>query len=611
MAQITGTDVVVALYEETEFGQNPAVANGVVLNYKSLGVSATQEVIDNEIIMSGRGVPRSGRGNIDVTGSIVTTLAPQTCGFLLKQIFGEPEDGVYQPKALPPGFIIEKDYTTKLTDGKVERFNGCRVKSAQFTLNQSGYIDVSMDVAGKKYAIVSTPLDTDLTTYDHAGWTGFQATVNKNGEPVGGILSASISIDNEMDTSLYTFASALNEAGQRYALPEGRAKITGSVELVFENFDMIELAQSGDSLSLSWQYTNPDNQSVEFLVSPCEIPLTSPAIETRAGLKVTYNFTAFTGEQGNGLTVTVSDVGVSTWTPRVVSGLTSTLYTTHVGGSVVLAAGATKLLTSSNAGVTWSTPITTGTKNWNGATYDGVKFLLVSGDGYVGIYDPKTSKCTVASTAIASGFDIKDIDCSSKYFVMGGVLSGASKIYRVTLTSSTAATLTTAWTVNAMNTGTGINCITHNNTHFLAVGGGVIAYSTLAGTAFTALTTSSLTGVTLHGVAYCYNRFIAVGSGGAVYTVPSTCTSFTAQTSGISADLKSVIYTKSPVAGTSWNEVVAVGAAGAMFKSADLGETWEALDSDTTNALNAITISGSRCIAVGVVGTIITSGAIA
>lgn len=609
MAQITGTDIVVALYEETEFGQDPATANGVVLNYKSLGVSATQEVIDNEIIMSGRGVPRAGRGNIDVTGTIVTTLAPKTCEFLLKQILGEPLSGVYQPKALPPGFIIEKDYTTKLTEGKVERFNGCRIKSAQFTLNQSGYIDLSMDVAGKKYTISSTALDTDLSTYDHAGWTGFQAIVKKNDEAVGGILSASISIDNEMDTSLYTFASAPDEAGQRYALPEGRAKISGSVELVFENFDMVELAQSGDALSLSWIYTNTDNQAVEFLVSPCEIPLTSPAIETRAGLKVTYNFTAFTGEQGNGLTVTISDVGVSTWTPRV-SGLTSSLYTTHVGGSVVLAAGATKVLTSPNSGVTWNPPIAS-TKNWNGATYDGVKFLLVSEEGYFGIYDPKKSTpLATASAVIASSFDIKDIDCSGKNLVIGGAISGASKIYRATLTSSTAASPSTTWTVNTMTTGTGINCITHYGSYFLAVGGGVIAYSTITGTAFTALTTSSLTGVTLHGVTYCYNRFIAVGSGGAVYTVTKGCTAFTAKTSGITADLKSVIYTKSPVAGTKWNEVVAVGAAGAMFKSVDLGETWEELDSGTTNALYAITIAGSRCIAVGAAGTIITSGTI-
>ena len=109
MAQIAGTDIKVGIYDETVFGLNPSTANGMVLPYKSLSVSASQEAITNDIITVGRGVSRPGKGNIDVTGSLVTTFAPSTCAFFLKHIFGEPNSGVYTPKVLPPGFIIEKD----------------------------------------------------------------------------------------------------------------------------------------------------------------------------------------------------------------------------------------------------------------------------------------------------------------------------------------------------------------------------------------------------------------------------------------------------------------------------------------------------------------------
>jgi hypothetical protein len=108
------------------------------------------------------------------------------------------------PKALPPGFIIEKDYTAKLAS-KVERFNGCRVRSATLTLNQEGYIDLSVDVSGKRYDIYSAVLDATLTDPGHEGWVGFQGIVKLDGTQIGGVMSGSITVDNEMDTSLYAF----------------------------------------------------------------------------------------------------------------------------------------------------------------------------------------------------------------------------------------------------------------------------------------------------------------------------------------------------------------------------------------------------------------------
>ncbi|WP_295403082.1 phage tail tube protein [uncultured Thiocystis sp.] len=305
MAQISGVDIAVALYEETAFGVDPGTPSGTKAYFSSLNVKAAQESIDNPIIAGGRGVPRPGRGNIDVSGAFATTVAPGSHPFWLKQILGAPTGSgilTYVPKALPTSFIIEKDYTSKLAS-KVERFNDCRVKSASLTLNQSGYIDLSVDVLGKRYGIYTAPLDATLTDPTHEGWTGYQGIVNLDGTRVGGVLGATLSIDNEMDGSLYAFPATGETAGERFSLPEGRTKISGSVDMVFQDFAMVDLALAGDEVSLEWIYTNAAGDALSILIDHAEIPLTSPAIETRSGMKVQYNFSAFSSGSDMGLKI--------------------------------------------------------------------------------------------------------------------------------------------------------------------------------------------------------------------------------------------------------------------------------------------------------------------
>lgn len=310
MAQISGVDIAVGLYKETTFGVDPTTPDGQKAYFSSLSVAASQESIDNPIIAGGRGVPRPGKGNIAVSGNFVTTIAPGTHPFWLEQLLGTPtgsgthaSPSVYVPKALPAGFIIEKNYTSKIA-GKVERFNGCRIPSATLQLPQQGYIELNASVLGKRYGVYSAALDATLTDPGHAAWTGFQGLVKLSGTQIGGVLNGSISIDNEMDSGLYAFPDAGETPGERFALPEGRAKISGDAELVFQDFTMVDLAAAGTEITLEWVYTNAAGDKLSILIDHAEIPLTSPAIDTRSGLKVKYSWSAFALGSDMGLKIT-------------------------------------------------------------------------------------------------------------------------------------------------------------------------------------------------------------------------------------------------------------------------------------------------------------------
>jgi hypothetical protein len=320
MAQVSGADVKLAIFHEATWGVDPGVPDGKKLYFSTCGVNAGQNAVDDPTISGGRGRRRSGRGNVDISGNLDVVIAPENFGTLLYHILGVPVTvGVatpythtFIPKSLPPGFILEKDYTAKIAS-KVERFNGCRVASAQFSFPQEGFATCSISVSGKRHSINAAVLDATLTDPGHNGFSGFKGVVKRAGVQVGGVLSASLSIDNEMDTSLYTFPATGATAGERGALPEGLARITGQIETVFEDFAIIDLAKAGTDTTFEWVYQTgtgagtAGNEYLSFLVDHSDIMLASPPIETASGLKVTYNFNAFASGAAMGLLVTLKN----------------------------------------------------------------------------------------------------------------------------------------------------------------------------------------------------------------------------------------------------------------------------------------------------------------
>ena len=93
------------------------------------------------------------------------------------------------------------------------------------------------------------------------------------------------------------------------------------------------------------------------------------------------------------------------------------------------------------------------------------------------------------------------------------------------------------------------------------------------------------------------SKIVAVGDGGTIRS----------STDGISWTSVASLGVDLNAVACSADAFVAVGKGGAIYTSFDAGATWTARTSPTTNDLHGITVIGSRYVAVGVDGTIITS----
>jgi hypothetical protein len=321
MAQVSGSDIVVALYDEATWSVNPNPAVGYKAYFSPpLDVAASQNPIQSDMMASGRGVPRAGRGNVDVTGSVTLELSPEQIGWWFKHALGAPTTSgasspythVFVPKALPAGFQLEKSYVSKITE-KVERFIGCRIGSMSLACPQEGFAKATFQISARRYTIVTAPLDATLTDLGHTGWTGFKGIVKRGGTQIGGVRDLNIQVDNELSTDVYTFPASGGTAGERFSLPEGRAVISGTMTLVFEDFTLVDLANAGTETTVEIIYSHgtgagtATNEQLSILLDHVDIPLTSPRIETPSGMEIQVPFSAFASGADMGLEVTLKN----------------------------------------------------------------------------------------------------------------------------------------------------------------------------------------------------------------------------------------------------------------------------------------------------------------
>jgi len=317
--QVRGSDASVLVYDESVFGADPGVPAAKKVYFSSCGLKAEQNQIDDDTMSSGRGTRRSGRGNINVSGNLNVTMAPEHIGFWLKHLLGTPAttgagpyEHVFVPGDLPPGFRVETDWTSAIAS-KVNAYKGLRINSGSLTLPQEGFAKLNMSLLGKSHAVITAPLDDTPTDPGHEGLVGFEAIIKHGGARVGGVTSMSVEVNNNLGSDVYCFPATGETAGERFSLAEDKVVISGTLETVFQDFTFIDLGIAGTETTFEVVYTRgtgdgtAGNETISFLIDHADVPLMTQTIETQAGLKASIPFKAFASGTDMGLVVTLNN----------------------------------------------------------------------------------------------------------------------------------------------------------------------------------------------------------------------------------------------------------------------------------------------------------------
>lgn len=328
MAQARGINTKVQAWQETTFGTTPGSPTTENMYFKTFPVSGKiAQIVDATMAGGLRGRVASIQGNRDVTGTITTTLAPESCVKYLANLIGTPtitnlgvskNQFVFAPGtgalALPVGMGFEVDYSTAIaTPGRFLRYAGCRISKGKFTFKSDGLVEADYDIIGSSFdwsqsaTISATPGD-----FGHSGFSMFTAALQEGGSASTVVQQVDLTLDNQLDNSLYTIGGG----GVRGALPEGFFASSGMVTALFQDMSILTKALNSTDSSLQITFTkgtgdgSAGNDSLVFLIPHLQYELAAPPIDGPKGLMAKLNFT------GNRVGTSEDGFSVTLKTPR-------------------------------------------------------------------------------------------------------------------------------------------------------------------------------------------------------------------------------------------------------------------------------------------------------
>lgn len=302
MSQQSGANAVMIFDTETAYKTTPVSPDAHNLPFVSESLRLSRNLASSKTIRSNRNPQAPVRGKQEVAGDINFELSPQY-GKLFKHIFGSygvsgasaPYTHTYKIAALPVGMCIEKQFTDLATD-KYFLYNGCRINSFKLSAKVEGMIDCSVSILGAKETIGAATIDATATDNGHTPFDGFEGAVSRGGSPLGTITEIDFLLENNLDGNTYV----LDGTGQRYSLPEGTARVSGNVKILFEDDTLYAIAVAHTETTLSLALTKgvgdgsaAGKEKMTFSFDEVIFKPQSPIIQGPTGLLVELPFEAF------------------------------------------------------------------------------------------------------------------------------------------------------------------------------------------------------------------------------------------------------------------------------------------------------------------------------
>ena len=277
---------------ETTFGNTPAVPAAIKMPFQTSEVKSTQNLNDDETIRDNRSPAIPSRGNISVEGQIVVPVDKVAMGYWLRAMFGTPVTSgtgpythVFKLGDVHPSLTLEQGFN----DINVyELFNGCKVSSFSIEKGGEGDVTASIDIMGANETIGSTSFDEAPTEITLTKFNQFQASIEEGGVSIATVNTATLEIDFDLDGDQYVIGSN----GLRADIPEGIARISGTLTALFENTTLLNKAVNGVESSLKLKLTGGAD-SLEFFLPEVMYERNSPGINGPRGVLIELPYRAY------------------------------------------------------------------------------------------------------------------------------------------------------------------------------------------------------------------------------------------------------------------------------------------------------------------------------
>ena len=303
MAQARGSNSKLLVGTEATF-KTIANSNPHVLPFVSESLRLSRNLIDSQTIRTNRNPLNPARGNKDVTGDITVELTP----YMTKMFYhalgtfttsgASPYSHTFVVSNLPPGLTVEKQFTDLATP-EYFTYAGCKVNSMRMTFAPEGFIETVFSIIGSAQTVTTSAKLTGALDYSDDAvcqqFDGFQAAITEGGSTLGIVTRLELTLENNLDNSVYV----IDGTGERYSLPEGLVKVSGTLTALFENMTLYNKAINNQESSLQITLTQGNgtgaayNEKIDIFIDELLYQPQDPVVNVPAGVLVELPFIGY------------------------------------------------------------------------------------------------------------------------------------------------------------------------------------------------------------------------------------------------------------------------------------------------------------------------------
>jgi hypothetical protein len=289
MARAQGARAQMALAFETVYGTAPATGYRFV-PFASTTLGSEQPLLASELLGYGRDPQAPLRDAFTADGDVVIPIDVENLGLWLKGAFGSPVTTGTTPKVHTfqsggwtlPSLAIE----TQMPEvPRFAMYSGCVVDGLSWEMRRSGLLTATATLVAQNEVVAGATAAGAPTSLSPARFGHFNGSIQRNGTPIGNILSARIAYANNLDR-----IDSIRADGRIEGADPSIASLTGTLEARFDDLTLYNQAIAGTPCELIFAYSQGTNAAFSFTAHAVYLPRPRIAIEGPGGIQATFDW---------------------------------------------------------------------------------------------------------------------------------------------------------------------------------------------------------------------------------------------------------------------------------------------------------------------------------
>lgn len=289
MSNAYGSNAKLIAAFESGYGIQPSEGYTQIA-FSKYDVSASQNLIDDDLLGNGRDPSKPSLDAINVNGGVSVPVDARSFGFWLKAALGSPETTGTTTKlhTFKSGALTLPSVCLQVQNPEIPLYRshmGVRVDSIDIDFQRTGLTTAQIALIAQGENKDSLPTDSTLTIYNPGRFSSFNGYIKKDGASMGRVVSAKLKYSNGLDK-----IETIRSDGKIDGADPTNAMAEGSITVRFDSTTLFDTAYSGTPVKLEFGYDAGVDKKLNFIVHEAYLSRPSIPIDGPKGIQVTFDF---------------------------------------------------------------------------------------------------------------------------------------------------------------------------------------------------------------------------------------------------------------------------------------------------------------------------------